>query len=31
MLKNLEKLICSAELTHVSEKFEFPTKECGII
>ena len=31
MLKNLEMLIRSAELTHASEKFEFPTKECGTI
>ena len=31
MLKNLEMLIRSAELIHVSEKFEFPTKECGAL
>ena len=30
MLKNSEVPIRSAELTLASEKFEFPTKECGI-
>ena len=29
MLKNLEMLLCSAELTHASEKFDFTTKEFG--
>ena len=29
MLKNLEMLLRSAELTHVSEKFDFTKKEFG--
>ena len=29
MLKNVEMLLRSAELTHVSEKFDFATKEFG--
>ena len=29
MLKNLEMLLRSAELTHASEKFDFTTKEFG--
>ena len=29
MLKNLEMLLRSAELTHASDKFDFTTKEFG--
>ena len=29
MLKNLVMLLCSAELTHASEKFDFTAKEFG--
>ena len=29
MLKNLVMLLCSAELTYASEKFDFTTKEFG--
>ena len=29
MLKNIEMLLRSAELTHASEKFDFTTKEFG--
>ena len=30
MLKNVEMLLRSAELTHASDKFDFVTKEFGV-